>query len=85
MLPECQRKQSILFVKKKLNFSKNKMQSKIGNSENAFREVINLVLQLIYKSQIKCKSVMSWGLQEKKSVDFTKFILSPWSFFIIYL
>ena len=41
------------------------MESKMENSTHSFREK-NLVLQLIQKSQIKSKTVMSWSSRKKK-------------------
>ena len=54
----------ILF-NKNINFYKNETESKMGNPTHSFREM-NLVLQLIYESQIKSKTVMSWISRKKK-------------------
>ena len=53
------------------------------NPTQTFREVMNLVLQLIEGLQIKSKTVMSVGACErKKSAFFVTFILSEGIFFI---
>ena len=48
-------------LNKNRNFSKNKTESKMENLTQNFREVMNFVLQLIYESQIKIKTLMSWS------------------------
>ena len=54
------------------------------NPTQTFREVINLVLQLIEELQIIIKTVMSIGACErKKECFFVTFILSEGFFFII--
>ena len=54
------------------------------NPTQTFREVINLVLQLIEELQIIIKTVMSVGACErKKECFFVTFILSERFFFII--
>ena len=45
---------------KKVNFSENKTESKMESPTYAFREM-NLVSQLIWKSVIKNKAVISWS------------------------
>ena len=50
------------------------------NPSHSFRE-INLVLQLIQKSQIKSKTAMSWSSRKKKEGIFVPFILSEGNFF----
>ena len=54
------------------------------NPTQTFREVINLVLQLIEELQIIIKTVMSVGVCErKKECFFVTFILSEGFFIII--
>ena len=72
------------FVEKNINFNKNKTKSKMENPTQSFRET-NLVLQLIYESEIKSKTVMSWSSRKKKRAFFVPFILSEGSFFKIYV
>ena len=69
------------FVEKSKNFNKNEMGSKMEN-HTVFREM-DLVLQLIQESQIKCKPVMNWSLGKKKRGPFLPFILSQGNFFNI--
>ena len=54
------------------------------NPTMSFRETI-LALQLIYESQIKGKTVMSWSSRKKKRAFFVLFILSEGSFFNIFV
>ena len=61
----------ILLIKT-INFNKNETESKMGNPAHSFRET-NLVLQLIWESQIKSENVMSWSLQKKKLDPSTSF------------
>ena len=67
---------------KNINFYKNKTESKMENPRHSFRETI-LALQLIYESQIKGKTVMSWSSRKKKRAFFVPFILSEGNFFNI--
>ena len=55
----------MLLVKQKYNFNKNEMESKMEDSTHCFRET-NLVLQLIWESQIKSKTVMNYSSRKKK-------------------
>ena len=48
-----------------INFNKNEGELKMGNPTYSFREM-NLVLQLIYESQIKSKTAMSWSSRKIK-------------------
>ena len=57
------------FVEQKYTFNKNQTESKMENPTHSFRE-INLVLQLIYESQIKSKTVMSWSSRKEKGGHF---------------
>ena len=50
---------------KNTNFNKNETESKMENPPHSFWEM-NLVLQLIWESQIKSKTVMSWSSWKKK-------------------
>ena len=56
-------------MNKNINLNKSKTESKMENPTHAFRET-NLVLQLILESQIKSKTVMSWGSRNKKEFLF---------------
>ena len=58
-------KSSCILLNKNINFNKNKTNSKVENLTQSFRET-NLVVQLIYESQIKSKTVMSWSSRKKK-------------------
>ena len=49
-----------ILLNKNINFCKNEMESKMENTTHSFRET-NLVLQLIWESQIKSKTRMSWS------------------------
>ena len=69
-------------LNKNINFDKNKTESKMENPTNSFREK-NLVLQLIYESQIKSKTAMSWNSRKKKEGIFCTVILSEGNFFNI--
>ena len=52
-------------LNKNIDFNKNETKSEMENPRRSFRET-NLVLQLIYKSQIKSKTVISWSSWKKK-------------------
>ena len=54
-----------ILLYKNVNFNKNEMQSEMENPAHIFRQT-NLVLQLIWESQIKNKTVMSWNSWKKK-------------------
>ena len=56
-------------VNKNINFNKNKSESKMENATHSFRE-INVVFQLIWKSQIKSTTVMSWGSRKNRRAFF---------------
>ena len=63
-----------ILLKKNINFHKNETESKMENPTHSFREK-NLVLQLIYKSQIKSKNVMSWSSRRiKEGIFFTVYL-----------
>ena len=64
-----QLKESEFLLNKNINFNKNKSESKMENATHSFRE-INLVFQLIWKSQIKSKTVMSWGSRKNRRAFF---------------
>ena len=53
-------------LNKNISLSKNEKKSKPENPAQTFRE-INVVVQLIYKSLVKSKIVMSWSLRKIKS------------------
>ena len=54
-----------LLLNKNINFNKNETESKMENFTHTFREM-NLVLQLVEESQIKCKTVMNWSSRNKR-------------------
>ena len=56
----------------------------LGNPTQTFIEVMDLLLQLIEKFQIKSKTVMTLGARERKKCFLVIFILSQ-IFFIIYV
>ena len=58
-------KSSWILLSKNINFNKNGTESKMENPAYSFRET-NLVVQLIYESQIKSKTVTSWSSRKKK-------------------
>ena len=58
-------KSPCILLNKNINFNKNEMKSKMENPTHSFRET-KLVFQLIYESQIKSKTVMSWSSRKKK-------------------
>ena len=64
-----------LLLNKNINLSKNETESKPENPAQTFRQ-INVVVQVIYKSWVKSKIVMSWSLRKTKSAFFATFILS---------
>ena len=54
-----------ILLNKNINFNKNERELKIENSTASFREM-NLVLQFIWESHIKSKTVMSWSSRKNK-------------------
>ena len=72
-----------ILLKKNINFQKNETESKMENPTHSFREK-NFVLQLIYKSQIKSKTVMSWSSRRIKEGIFFTVYLSKGNFFKIF-
>ena len=54
-----------ILLYKNVNFKKNEMQSEMENPAHSFRQT-NLVLQLVWESQIKNKTVMSLNSWKKK-------------------
>ena len=54
----------MLYVEQKINFNKNKTESKMKNLTHTFKET-KLVHQLMQESHIKSKT-MSWSSQKKK-------------------
>ena len=64
------------FVEQKYKPYKKETESKMENPTHSFREA-NLVLQLIYESQIKSKTVMSWSSRKKKKGHFLYRLLCP--------
>ena len=76
-------KSRYILFNKNINFNKNETELKIENFTNGFRDT-NLVLQLIYESQIKSKTAMSWSSRKKKKrAFFVPFVLSEGNFFKI--
>ena len=76
-------KSPCIFLRKNVNFNKNETKSKMENPTNRFRET-NLVLQLIWKSQIKSKTMMGWSLRnQKERAFFVPLILSERKLFKI--
>ena len=61
-------KSPCILLKKNINFNKSKTESKTENHTHSFRET-NLVLQLIYESQIRIE------MNRKKRALFVPFIL----------
>ena len=49
--------------------TKMKVELKMENATRTFREM-NVVLQLVYKLQIKYKTLISWSLRKKKECIF---------------
>ena len=49
--------------------TKMKVELKMKNATRTFREM-NVVLQLVYKLQIKYKTLISWSLRKKKECIF---------------
>ena len=58
-------KSPCILLNKNVSFNKNETESKIENPTHSFWET-NLVLQLIWESQIKSKTVMSWSSRKRK-------------------
>ena len=75
-------KSRCILFNKNINFNKNETELKIENTTNGFRDT-NLVLQLIYESQIKSKTAMSWSSRKKKRAFFVPFVLSEGNIFKI--
>ena len=63
---------SCILLNKNINCNKNQTELKIENPTHSFRETI-LVLQLIWESQIKSKTMMRWSLWNKKEGSFCIF------------
>ena len=62
-------KHPCFLLNKNINFNKNETEPKMENPTRSFRDK-NLVLQLVWESRIKSKSVMSWSSQKKKECIF---------------
>ena len=62
-------KHPCFLLNKNVNFNKNETEPKMENPTRSFRDK-NLVLQLVWESRIKSKSVMSWSSQKKKECIF---------------
>ena len=73
-------KRPCILLNKYINFNKNETESKMEHPTHSFRET-NLKLQLILKSQVKSKTVMSWSsLRKKEGIFCTVYILSEETF-----
>ena len=71
-----------ILLNKNINFNKNETESKMENPAHSFRET-NLVLQFIWESQIKSKTVMSWSSRKKKEDIFCTAYFVQRNFFSI--
>ena len=58
-------KKPCILLNKNITFNKSEAESKMENLSHSFREM-NLVLQLIWESQIKSKTVRSWSSRKVK-------------------
>ena len=58
-------KSPFIFLNKHINFNKSETESEMEKLKHCFRET-NLVLQLIYESEIENKTMMSWRSRKKK-------------------
>ena len=74
-------KSRYILFNKNINFNKNETELKIENTTNGFRDT-NLVLQLIYESQIKSKTAMSWSSRKKKEGHFLYRLFCPKAIFL---
>ena len=63
-----------ILMNKNVNFNKNGKKSQMEKPTRSFRET-KFVLQLILKSEIKSKTMMSWSSRKKKRAFFVPFIL----------
>ena len=68
-----------ILLNKTINFNKNEGELKMGNPKYSFWEM-NLVLQLIYESQIKSKTAMSWSSGKIKGGIFCIVYFVRWKF-----
>ena len=64
------------FLNKNITFNKKENESKMENPTYSFRKT-NLVLHLIWESQTKSKTVMSWSSWMKKRVHFLYSLFCP--------
>ena len=71
-------------LSKVINFDKNETESKMENLTHSFTET-KLVLQLIEKSQIKSKTVVSWSLRKKKARIFCTVYFVRRNFFLTFV
>ena len=60
------------------------MESQLENPTHSFREK-NLALQLMQKSQIKSKTVMSWSSRKKKRGHFFEPYICPKGIFVTFV
>ena len=68
-------KKPCILLNENINFNENETKLKMENSIHSFREV-NLVLQLMWESQIKSKTVMSKiSLKKKESIFCTVYFV----------
>ena len=71
-------------LNKVINFDKNETESKMENLTHSFTET-KLVLQLIEKSQIKSKTVVSWSSRKKKARIFCTVYFVRRKFFLTFV
>ena len=76
-------KSPVILLNKNINFNKNKTELKMKNPTHGFGET-SLALQLILKSQIKSKTVMSWSSQTKKEDNICTVSFARRKFFNIF-
>ena len=59
-----------ILLNKNMNFNRNETKSKMENPTHSFREK-SLVVRLIWESQIKSKTMVSWSSRKKKEDIFS--------------
>ena len=72
-----------IFLNKHINFNKSETESEMEKLKHCFRET-NLVLQLIYESEIENKTVMSWRSRKKKEGIFCNVYFVIRKFFLTF-
>ena len=71
-------------LNKNIKFDKNEKDSKMENPTHGFRDT-NPILQLIWESQIKSKTVVSWSSQTKKEGIFCTVYFVRRKFFLTFV